>query len=902
MTWRIAILAVLVGMPLGLILAAFGYRNDWLLQQTYVASDLLPFSVYGFLVLGLLVINPILALIRQRAALRGAEWGVIIALMLVACVIPGPGLMWTFSNTFVMPHHYHETNPGWRATKDRPYNLIDFAPDVMLVGPWTPPERWFQQRVDRFEAQQANAHYDALVNQYDRSLQDKIDPNQAHASAEALASVVPQAMTPWPVTAGTPDALQKQAAATVASLQEQELARQLDAYRRQIAAAPLPPAVRSAIDANVAAFRSSLLRDYTPADLATPLSFEQIGSLFSRLTTRNQEQLDAALAATPADLAKEYRDVLHQVAPQAAAAVQGAAPEELARKYRDLASNYLKQAGLYREDVVGGFQKELRTSRGSEVNNIAFSDVPWEAWVRPLSFWVPLVALCFVGGIGLVLVVHRQWSQRERLRYPLAEVVSELYQGAGEHRFANIFRNNLFWLGFVPAFLILFINGAKTWEWLNLEIPLGLDIETTVKAKYPRMGDMPNGTFAFLKPSIAFAAIGFAYFLSSEVSFSLGISHILFGVFWYTALWSQDINTAGDYFEGTLHSHHWFGSYLGMAIIVLYVGRRHYTQVFLNAFGMRTADKPDRAATWGLRLALLCALGMVLMLVFIVNLHWLLATLLVMLLGLLFLIVTRLHVETGLFFIQPSWHAVGVLLGIFGITALGPEPLIILALVSSVIALDPRVCLMPMVATGMRFCENEKVQPGRLAPFLIVMVLLAIGVGVVVTLYYQYNEVGTAHDWLNWGGKAPYNLLQANLREMKDQLNPQQFVDRLGEGFLPGFTRPDERFMTWAFWGLAMVLVTSFFRLRFQWWPLHPAMFLVWGSMPMARLAPSFLLGWMIKSAVTHFGGGDAYRKYKPLFIGIIAGALFAGIFWQIAGVSYYEMYGEAAKSYKIHW
>ena len=45
--------AVIVGLVLGLPLACFGWLNDWVLQQAYVAGDHIPASVYGLLLVGL---------------------------------------------------------------------------------------------------------------------------------------------------------------------------------------------------------------------------------------------------------------------------------------------------------------------------------------------------------------------------------------------------------------------------------------------------------------------------------------------------------------------------------------------------------------------------------------------------------------------------------------------------------------------------------------------------------------------------------------------------------------------------------------------------------------------------------------------------------------------------------
>jgi hypothetical protein len=706
--------SVVIGLLLGTFLAFYGYRNDWILKQTYVASDLLPFSVYGFLVFGLLILNPLLAFWHRRLAFRAWEWGVIVSLMLVACVIPGPGLEWTFHNALVMPYHHAQKQPSWRDKQ-----LLSYAPNAMLV--------------------------------------DLGDPNTYDPNSPLYDERYPT-------------------------------------YQK--------------------------FRDHVITDFRQPMG-----------------------------TAKRWTD-----------------PDE----------------------------------------------VPWRAWYRPFGFWLPLLGLSFVGSIALVLLVHRQWSHRERLRYPIAEMVCELYQGAGEGKIARIFRNRVFWLGFVPAFAVLVLNGAKTWEWVELEIPLGVNMQTQIQSKWPKIQTVPGWGFAFATPTLIFAALGFAYFLSGEVSFSLGVSHILFGVLWFI-LYESGAELKSEYFAGGPHPNQLFGSYLGMGLMVVYIGRRFYGDVLLRALGLRSgAGEPaDRDAVWACRVVLLCAAAMTAMLI-MVGLNWLLAVLVVLLTGLLFLIVTRINVEAGLFFIQPSWHAVGILLGLFGIAALGPKMLIILAILSAVMTLDPRVCLMPMAANGLRFSEAEGVRPGRLAPWMGVAILLALAAGTVGTLYWQYNDTGAEHAWLDWGAVEPYKMLERNLDTLKDRGEltgePQNMRFRIGRWFdrqrgqwLPTF-HGDKKLLYYGGAGLALVLVCSFFRLRYQWWPLHPVIFLVWGTMPMSRLAPSFLLGWAVKGAITKFGGGQAYRKYKPFFVGLIAGSLLAGLFWQIAGVVYYQVNELAPPTYKIHW
>jgi hypothetical protein len=161
---------------------------------------------------------------------------------------------------------------------------------------------------------------------------------------------------------------------------------------------------------------------------------------------------------------------------------------------------------------------------------------------------------------------------------------------------------------------------------------------------------------------------------------------------------------------------------------------------------------------------------------------------------------------------------------------------------------------------------------------MVLAVLLALLVGVFATIYVQYNYGGIQHGWLAMPGEYAFNMVNKNLAEF--DTNWQQKVGlnlakvRLNAKFL--------RFLYAAGIGLALVLLCGAMRLRYIWWPIHPILFLVWGTFPMKMLAASFLLGWVVKLALTKFGGSQTYRKAKPLFVGIVAGEFVAGILWMI--------------------
>ena len=43
-------------------------------------------------------------------------------------------------------------------------------------------------------------------------------------------------------------------------------------------------------------------------------------------------------------------------------------------------------------------------------------------------------------------------------------------------------------------------------------------------------------------------------------------------------------------------------------------------------------------------------------------------------------------------------------------------------------------------------------------------------------------------------------------------------------------------------------------------------------------MAVSFLLGWLLKTLMTRYGGAGAYQRFKPLMIGLIAGDLVGSV------------------------
>jgi len=688
--------AVLIGAVLGLVIATFGYINDWVFKLPYVASDLMPVSVYGLLVLGLLGINPLLYRLGRRH-LSAREWAVILSLTLVACVIPGPGMLWQFNDAMIIPVLAQRQSPGWRVPGSPA--LLDYVPEIMLVS-----------------------------------------------------------------------------------------------------------------------------------------GAKQLGMPGGEETEEG-------------------------------------------------------------DDVVRGYRQGL----GRPGQFMPLSRVPWRAWAKPMAFYLPLMVLGFVATLCLALIVHRQWCYHEHLRYPMAEVAGELIGGNGDDPFGPIFRRGLFWLGFALALGVLLINGIQTYHPGFIRIPMTADF-SPVAQTWPGITKVKDYG-SLLLPRFFFVLIGLAFLISSEVSFSLAISHMAYAAL-FLALTTLGVDMANDHMSGGVLSYQLFGSYVGAGLVILYAGRRYYWAVLKGAFGAAAGEPVERYVTWACRILLLTSAAMIAMLRLLLGLDLVMATLFVMTVGLMFLIVTRINAEAGLLFIQSWWQPVAILTGLFGIQALGPRTIITLGVLSVVLTMDSRVCLMPLAANAFKIADGQRLGLAGLSRWMVVVLVVGVAAAVPFTLYIQYDLGGSQlYDWATTASRMPFEMLKRNVDKLAAWGTLETAGSEDGWGGLArlGQMRPTAKFLWSAGGGLAVILLCSSARLRWTWWPIHPVMFLVWATNVSRWFAASFLLGWLCKVVITRLGGAAAYRKARALFIGMIAGEMVAGILWMAVGALYYAYYGHAGPTFRVH-
>ena len=554
-------------------------------------------------------------------------------------------------------------------------------------------------------------------------------------------------------------------------------------------------------------------------------------------------------------------------------------------------------AGALRRDiVVDGFLKGL--PREDLTRRIAPGDIPWRAWARPLGFWAPLVLAVWMSVIGLSLVVHRQWSEHEHLPYPLARFTDALLPD--ESGSGGIWRDRLFWMGAVPVLVIHLNNYACTWfPDALIRIPTSFSLEFIFE-RYPLLwrphydGGV-NAIQVLMDLRVFFAVVGFAYLLPRDVSLSLGLGAYLF--MWVAAvLFSYGLWRGDAPFEPKVQNMTTAGAYLGVFAALVFTGRHYYSGVFRRALGLPARQPVDTSAVWGAR-AFLAGLALCVGALVSIGLEWPLAVLFAGGLAVIFVVMSRMLAETGMFFMMAWWSPGVLLLGFVGAEALGPRSILILHLLGAIFvvgyaAVPSREAVMPFVVNALKVLDLRGVRIGPAAVAGAAALALGFCVALCVTMYFQYDRGVLAAE--SYHVNTPH-FAYAKVVRTQMGLEARGKLETSADGGWQRLARisPDPTAVAYFAAGLVLVLLFSFCRLRFPWWPLHPVLFLVWITHPGRVFASSFLVGWLLKTLVTKYGGIPIYRRLIPLMFGAIAGELLGGLVPVVISAVYYRITGE---------
>ncbi|MCS7254424.1 MAG: DUF6785 family protein [Armatimonadota bacterium] len=483
--------------------------------------------------------------------------------------------------------------------------------------------------------------------------------------------------------------------------------------------------------------------------------------------------------------------------------------------------------------------------------------IPWGDWIRPLLSWSIIVLAIYCAFICMATLFRRQWVDNEKLTFPLTQPPMQL---AETSIFRSFITSRLAWIGFLLPTIIFTINGLHTIYPTVPEIRLQHNLNQYFTQR-------PWNAMPFTTVYGSLAAIGFGYFLPTQLLFSLWV------FFWIARLQSVLMAWLGLYVEAMplypTHLHMGYqvaGAYIVLTAFMLRSAFPHLKQVVLYSLGIRKHGSiegkdellPIGVAFWGLLISFIVAVlwswlaGMSL---------WFAIVEIGIYLGVVVLVMARSVAEAGLMMTETSFRPVDIVQLFIPARRLEAKNLTPMCFLDAVFTRDLRGLLLTPMLDALKMADTLKFTRRALLIPIITTILFALVTSchVELLLPYKYGAVnmyGYAY-WGNciWGFGHAMSVLQS----------PERF---------PYYHRTSFAI------GIAVTMFLSFMRSRYWWWSLYPLGYALSASWTMIVFWFPVMMAWAIKSLILRYGGMTAYTRLRPLFIGLIFGEFFMAIVW----------------------
>lgn len=379
--------------------------------------------------------------------------------------------------------------------------------------------------------------------------------------------------------------------------------------------------------------------------------------------------------------------------------------------------------------------------------------VPWQAWLLPGIAWgVFTLVLVFVM-LCLASLLRRQWTDHERLTYPLVALPLAMTRDGGELLFA---RSRLFW---TAALLTLAIESLNSLSYLYPAVP-SLPVKPVELHSYAT--ERPWSAIGYFCVAFYPLVLGIGYLISLEILFSYAFFYLLTKaqLVGSAALgWSDSGSQQLPYLaeQGA-------GAWIALALAALWMARRQLAQAVRRACASGR-DDPGEPAPY--RTALLGVVGGLLFLGLFCRAAGMSFAVAIGVLGiyLLFaLAAARIRAEAGTAWLfSPATNPPALLVAGMGTEQLGVSNLVGLAWLQWFM-LNTESVAMPYHLEGFRLGDGARVQrPGLFRAMLLASVVgISAAFWALLSLYYHYGAAtAKVNDWRTAMGSVPWERLTA---------------------------------------------------------------------------------------------------------------------------------------------
>ena len=475
--------------------------------------------------------------------------------------------------------------------------------------------------------------------------------------------------------------------------------------------------------------------------------------------------------------------------------------------------------------------------------------IPYGAWGEPLMWWAVFLLALYVCMISIAVILRRQWMERERLSYPIAQVGLAMIRGEDENKLVNDFFKR-------PSVLI------------GMAIPFIVGSVQALSSYYP---SVPSVTLSlpipYLAGKINFALTGFTYFIDTRISGSLWVFYLLGRLqkdgLALAGIKSEQVHVHGV-FDSPLVGYEGLGALLVLVGMVLWTAREHLKSVWFKALG-RAPDVDDQDEILSYRGAVIGALGGIAVMTLWL---WIMGTPLwvsfffIILAMMIFIGITRIIAEAGLAMLRAPVNAPDFAIMGLGSSLIGPTGVFNIAM-AYIWAGEVRSFAMATCTNALKLIEDMDAHSRRLVFLALILALLIGTLGsfwMIFHVAYHYGGVNLDIHFFNLGPAKTYDNAVRNLAPAG--------IYWPGIGFFFG--------------GSGIMALLYWARQRLPWWPLHPVGFPISAVDLMAHTITSVFVAWLIKVIVLRYGSVKFYQRSQGFFLGLIAGQMLTLGFWLI--------------------
>lgn len=496
------------------------------------------------------------------------------------------------------------------------------------------------------------------------------------------------------------------------------------------------------------------------------------------------------------------------------------------------------------------------------------SRVPWGAWMTQIGTWMGFLFTFAAATLCISILLRKQWVESEKLPFPTVTVPLELTREG-----VPIFRDRLFWIGTAAAFLLGTLNT------LHLNMPNIPQINVRGIDLAPMFQSPPWNAIGFTPMAFFPFAIGIGFLLSTEVAFSCWFfylvtkAELIFGA-------ASGMNQGAAYGAQSTFpylAHQGAGAFLGLAISVVWLARRHLLQIYRTAFPKPDdrSDDPDAATYRWAFLGLAVCFALLVAFAVLAGTRLPIAILFMLLVLLYLLAATRIRAETGNAWpVGPDVDGFRLMTTAFGTHFFTTADLTALTYIRSATAgQDFRGMCMPHELDGLKMADSAGVNYREVAWSMLAAVAIGVSASFVIALvvWNHFGALAKTDAWRSYIGMQSFTTLEGMIK------NPKP-TDWHGMGGV-------------AVGGMVTAFLASM-RVRYSWWPFHPVGYAMANTATMAYSWMPFFVAWLAKNTITRAGGLRLYRKAVPFFLGLIAGDfLHGGLYTLIACFSHLNVY-----------